>query len=266
MSPTRPYGHRLCRRLLIFVFSVFSLGTLLFVYLLSTYLPRRDGEGLEITLPDLVGTILAENDERLPASHYEIIYDYRPDASLELGTVLSQDPAPRARRRVIPWREPCVIRLTVSTGAAQYTLPTVIGKSGQEVIGLFRSWGLNVRTATAVRNDLSPGQVIAIDPPEGTLLREGEAVTLTVSTVTTHKVVRVPDVIGTELSPANNALILRGLKPDDPEYEHSDTVPPGSVISQRPLSGTLVPAGSSAHLVVSQGGAQEEEMIMENEE
>lgn len=266
MPYSRPYGHRLCRRLLIFLFVVFSLGTLLLVYLLSTYLPRRDGEAQEITLPDLVGTVLVENDERLPASHYEIIYDYRPDASHEIGTVLSQDPASGARRRVIPGRAPCVLRLVVSTGAAQYTLPTVMGKSEQEVAGLLKSWGLQVRTSTAVRNDLSPGQVIGMDPPEGVVVREGEAVTLTISTVTTHKVVRVPNVIDTELSLANNALILRGLKPDAPEHEYSATVPPGCVISQRPLSGTLVPAGSSAHLVISLGGAQEEEMMLESEE
>jgi serine/threonine-protein kinase len=266
MSHSRPYGRLLCRRLLIFLFIVFSLGTLLFVFLLSTYLPRRGEEALEITLPDLVGTVLAESDERLPASHYEIIVDYRPDASQKVGTVLSQSPASGARRRVIPGRAPCVLRLVVSTGAAQYTLPAVMGKSEQEVAGLLKSWGLQVRTVTTVRNDLAPGQVIGMDPSEGATVREGEAVTLTVSTVTTHRVVRVPNVSGTEQSLANNALILRGLKPDAPEHEYSTTVPPGCVISQRPLSGTLVPAGSRAHLVVSLGGAQEEEMMLENEE
>jgi beta-lactam-binding protein with PASTA domain len=266
MPASLAYGRRLCRRLLIFLFIVFSLGTLLFVYLLSTYLPRRSGEALEITLPQLVGTVLAENDERLPSSHYEIIYDYRPDTSHEVGTVLAQDPAPNAVRRVIPGRSPCVLRLVVSTGAAQHTLPAVMGKSAQEIVQLLKSWGLQVQLITAVRNDLAPGQVIGMDPPEGAIVREGEAVTLTQSTVTTHKVVRVPDVSGTEQSLANNALVLRGLRPDDPEREYSATVPPGCVISQRPLSGTLVPAGSSAHLVISLGGAQEEEMMLENEE
>ena len=265
MPNSRPYGRRLCRRLLIFLFVIFSLGTLLFVYLLATYLPRRNEQALEITLPDLVGTVLSENDERLPASHYETIYDYRPDASCEAGTVLSQSPAPGARRRVIPGHAPCVLRLVVSTGAAQYVLPAVTGKSEQEVASRLRSWKVQIRTVTAVRNDLSPGQVIGMDPPEGSTVREGEAVTLTISTVTTHRVVRVPDVSGTEQALANNALILRGLKPDAPEHEYSATVPPGCVISQRPLSGTLVPAGSHAHLVISLGGAQEEEMRMENE-
>jgi len=266
MSPTRPYGRLLCRRLLIVIFVAFSLGTLLLVYLLSTYLPFRDGDSVEITLPDLVGSVLTAGDERLPASHYDVVYDYRSDPSHDVGTVLSQSPAPGAVRRILPGRKPCVLRLTVSTGAAAYTLPAVMGKSGQEIASLLRSWNLRLRTVTAVRNDLSPGQVIGMDPPEGTVVHEGEVVTLTVSTVTTHKVVRVPDVQGTELALANNALLLRGLKPDAPEYKYSATVPPGAVISQRPLSGTLVPSGSSAHLVVSLGGAQEEEMMLESEE
>lgn len=266
MSRSHRYGHRLCRRLALFIFTVFSLGTLVFVYLASTYLPRRDGDSVEITLPDVVGTVLSENDERLPSAYYELICDYRADKTVPPGTVLSQSPAAGARRRVMPGHSPCPLRLVISTGAAAYTLPAVIGKSEQEVALLLRSWGLSVRVVTAVRNDLSPGQVTAIDPPEGTVVHEGEAVTLTVSTVTTHKVVRVPNLQGSDLALANNALVLRGLRPDDPEYEYSATVPHGAVISQRPLSGTLVPAGTSAHLVVSLGGAQEEEQMLENEE
>ena len=266
MSHSRPYGHRLCHRLLILIFTLFSLGTLLFVYLLSTYLPHRDEGSLEVTLPNLVGTELLEGDERLPASLYTIHYDYRADATQAAGTVLSQDPAPHAVRRVIPDRSPCVLRVVISTGPSSYTFPAVVGKSEQEVVSLLKAWGLQVHTNLSVRNDLSPGQVIAMDPPEGTEVREGERVTLTISTVTTHKVVRVPSVDGTEWALANNALILRGLRPDDPEYEYSATVPPGCVISQRPLSGTLVPSGSRAHLVVSLGGAQEEEQMLENEE
>ena len=266
MRSQKPYGRRLCRALLIFIFVVFSIGTLTTTYLLATYLPCRDKNSVEITLPALIGEVLVENDTRTPSDLYEIVYDYRADADTAPGTVLAQDPPPACRRRVVPGRAPCTLRLTVSTGAAQYTLPPMIGKSGKEMTLCLRAQGLIVRTDEEVRSDLSPGQIVAVRPPEGTVVHEGEVVTLTISRALTKKTVRVPDVVGSEAALANNALVLRGLKPDTPEYEYSATVPNGCVISQRPLSGTLVPAGSSAHLVISQGGAQEEEMMMESEE
>lgn len=266
MKSQKPYGHKLRRALMLCIFTLFSLGALLSTYVLATYLPRRNGDSLEIVIPSLEGTRLTDNDERLPEDLYEIVYDYRADAASEPGTVLIQKPAPRAKRRVIPGHSPCVIRLTVSTGAAEYTLPPMIGKSAREMQLQLQAQGLTVRLKQKTRNDLSSGQVIAIEPPEGTVVREGEVVTITESTVTTHKVVRVPTVLGSDLSTANNALVLRGLRPDTPEYEYSATVPQGAIISQRPLAGTLVPAGSPAHLVVSLGGAQEEEQILEGEE
>lgn len=262
----KPYGRRLCRALLICIFFLFSIGALVSTYLLATYLPRRDQDSIEITLPSLVGEVLTDSDERLPSDLYEVVYDYRSSKETAPGTVLSQEPRPGSRRRVVPGRAPCTLRLTVSTGAAQYTLPPMIGKSGKEATLQLQAQGLIVQIEQQTRKDLSPGQIVAVEPPEGSVVREGEVVTLTVSRVLTHKTVRVPDVLGSEQALANNALVLRGLKPDEPEYEYSASVPMGCVISQRPLSGTLVPAGSSAHLVISRGGLEEEELILENGE
>jgi serine/threonine-protein kinase len=141
-----------------------------------------------------------------------------------------------------------------------------VGKSGKEMSICLQAQGLIVRIEQETRSDLLPGQVIAMRPPEGTVVCAGEVVTLTVSRALTKKTVRVPDVVGSEAALANNALVLRGLKPDAPEYEYSASIPGGCVISQRPLSGTLVPTGSSAHLVISLGGEQEEEWMLESEE
>ena len=266
MKRPTPYGYKLRRALLTLIFSLFSIVSLLATYLIATYLPYTANDSRTVTIPSLAGTLLTENDERLPSEWYEVVYDYRSDAASEPGTVLAQQPDGGALRRVIPGRSPCVIRLTLSTGAAQYTLPPMIGKSAHEMLLQLRAQGLIVHIQQKLRNELSPGQVIAVDPPEGTIVREGEVVTLTESQVSTKKTVRVPDVIGTEHALANNALVLRGLRPGEPSYEYSPDIPSGCVISQRPLPGTLVPSGSSASLVISRGGAAEEELEYEGSE
>ena len=222
------------------------------LYLLATYLPRTDEISVQLEIPALVGTSLAENDERIPEALYEVVYDYRSDASAPAGTVLSQEPAPYAMRRAIPDRARCVLHLTVSTGARSYTLPALIGKSAREAAVSLRAAGLTVNTRTVTRGDLSPGQIVAVSPPEGTLMHEGEVITLTVSEVVTKQTVRVPDVIGLDAVEANRALVLRGLRPTEPTYVPS-AEPRGTVISQQPLGDTLVPTGTKATLTLSDG-------------
>jgi beta-lactam-binding protein with PASTA domain len=258
MKSNRPYGHTLRRRLLITLFVLLSIGALTCTYLTATYLPQKAPDSLEITLPSLVGQDLNDSQALLPDGYYDIVYEYRPDAKASPGTVLSQSPAAGSLRRTVPGRSPCPLRLVVSTGPKTYTLPALIGENAKQTAVQLRGQGLVVRIRRVIRNDLSPGQIVAMDPPKGTTLQQGQVVTLTESGVLTAKTVRVPDVVGTELALANNTLVLRGLRPDEPEYAYSDDIPPGCVISQRPLSGTMVVTGSSAHLVISQGCEWEE--------
>ncbi len=264
MSAVKPYGYRLRRALLIAVFALFSVSLLLATDLVATYLPRTDTDSVQVTLPDLVGTMYEQEDDRLSDEWYQVVFDYRSDASTVPGTVLLQDPAPGAVRRVIPDRSPCVVRLTLSTGAATFTLPPLIGTSAREAQVTLRAAGLIVQMKTQTRNDLSPGQILSVSPAEGTVMRQGEVVTLTQSEVTTRRTVRVPDVIGMEQGYANSTMVLRGLRPSQPTYEASSFAP-GTVISQRPLAGTLVPADTGASLVISRGGAAEEELELESE-
>lgn len=242
------------------------------LYLLATYLPRTDEHSIRLDIPALVGTALAEDDERLPDALFEVVYDYRADASTPAGTVLAQEPAPHTTRRAIPERLRCVLHLTVSTGARSYTVPPLIGKSAREVAVSLREAGLVVKTHTVTRGDLARGQIIAVSPPEGTLMHEGEVITLTVSEVTTRRVVRVPSVVGMTVAEANAALVLRGLKPASTvRSDATSTLGAGLVCAQLPLPDTLVPAGTRASLTLSEGknqmlpNAADEELALESE-
>lgn len=255
---------RTTRTYLTFIFCSFSVICLTATFILARYLPSTDTDAITVELPLLVGTLYAEDDERVPASLYEVVFDYRADAASAPGTVLRQDPAPTSSRRVIPNRSRCTLRLTLSTGARAVTLSGLIGKSAHEVALRLQSEGLIVKRQTVTRNDLSPGQIVSVSPAEGTVLHEGEVVTLTESTQTTRRTVRVPDVVGADAAQANSALVLRGLRPSEPRYEFSDQ-PAGSVISQSPTAGALVPSGTAATLTVSRGGMAEQELELESE-
>ena len=263
---------RRVRPLFVALWLALAVVALCALYLLTVYLPHTDGDSIRLDIPNLVGTTLAENDDRLPDALYEVIYDYRADANAPAGTVLAQEPAPHATRRAIADRSRCVLHLTVSTGLRSYVVPALIGASAREATVSLREAGLTVKTKTVIRNDLAAGQIVAVSPVEGTCMHEGEVITLTVSEVTTDRVVRVPDVTGMTAAEAGAALVLRGLKPESlTKTDPTSTLDAGRVCAQLPLPDTLVPAGTRASLILSEGknqllpNAADEELALESE-
>jgi hypothetical protein len=95
------------------------------------------------------------------------------------------------------------------------------------------------------------GSVISQDPVAGTSVAAGSAVDLTVSTGPAS--VSVPDVVGLTQSAATTAITNAGLVVGTVTQQASATVPAGSVISQDPVAGTSVAAGSAVDLTVSSG-------------
>jgi len=65
--------------------------------------------------------------------------------------------------------------------------------------------------------------------------------------------IEVPDVVGMSESDAASAINSAGLSVGSTGYLYSDTVPEGCVISQYPIAGTVVDAGSEVDLDISMG-------------
>ncbi len=223
-------------------------------FLVARFLPLAPRDSRQIVVPALEGSVLADGDGQIDETLFDVTFVYRQDAGSAPGTVLRQSPAAGAMRRVIPGRAKCALRLTVSTGADSLTLPDLTGTDARETTLMLRSHGVRVRTETVTRPDLSDGQVVETSPAAGTTVHAGEAVTLRVSRPATVRTVKVPDTVGMQLPYANAAMVLRGLRPGEAETCVSP-LPAGTVISQRPLAGTTVPAGTQATLIVSDGSA-----------
>jgi len=97
---------------------------------------------------------------------------------------------------------------------------------------------------------VSKGNVISVDPPQGTSLKRNAPVTLTVSDG--PRPVGVPNVVGVTVDQAKAALADMKLVPDI-TYKHDDTIPQDQVMSQDPVGNATAPQGSTVHLIVSKG-------------
>ncbi|SDB16127.1 Stk1 family PASTA domain-containing Ser/Thr kinase [Eubacterium oxidoreducens] len=111
--------------------------------------------------------------------------------------------------------------------------------------------GLTIKNGGTVSSDtIDEGNVVSQDVEEGEEISKGSTVTVTLSSGAGE--ISVPDVTGYEESSAINTLEDKGLKYTR-EYEYSDSVESGKVISTDPAAGSSVKEGDTITITISQG-------------
>jgi eukaryotic-like serine/threonine-protein kinase len=169
----------------------------------------------------------------------------------------------RAQRR--RWRRwaaiiaAVAILATAAYGAWAYVIPhphqipNVVGTNVADASSQLTSLGFVVEQAKGQYDpDVPKDAVLAVDPPAGTSLREGETVTLVPSLGPPP--VAVPDVTGETLDQATADLRTAGLERGSVTQVFSDKVDEGRVVRQDP-TGDKAPKGSPVDLWVSKGHA-----------
>ena len=139
------------------------------------------------------------------------------------------------------------VRLLVSAGPEQVTVPNVTGLSRESAEAQLRDDGFRVGVVEQ-ESDEPEGDVISQSPGAGTELTRGGTVTITVSTGRPQ--VDVPDVIGLKEGSASSRLRAAGLEPVTQERTVTDPAQDGVVVEQRPGSGTQVDRGRQVVIVI----------------
>jgi len=139
------------------------------------------------------------------------------------------------------------VRLLVSQGPEQVTVPDVTGLTRASAEARLRDEGLEV-SAQEQESDVAEGDVISQNPTAGTRVSRGATVTIVVSTGKPQ--VDVPDVVGMSEERATSRLSGVGLSPVRQERTVTDPAQDGVVIEQRPGTGTQVDRGREVVIVV----------------
>ncbi|HEY9162736.1 MAG TPA: PASTA domain-containing protein [Desulfomonilia bacterium] len=155
--------------------------------------------------------------------------------TVPLDAVIDQSPAPGSM--VMPGS---TVTLTLSTGPCPLLVPNALTCADLTAAGL----ACNLVETCSNLNPI-PGTRLGISPPVGTPTELGALVTLTLSsgpcTVVVPTAASCDDITGT------------GWLSCSTSTQCSDTVPAGNVISQNPVGGTVVAAGSTVQLLLSSG-------------
>ncbi|MFF6997139.1 Stk1 family PASTA domain-containing Ser/Thr kinase [Streptomyces sp. NPDC008313] len=178
----------------------------------------------------------------------------------EAGPPLPPRGASRPRRGVLAIVAAVLLVLGVGGGvwyinSGQFTkVPPVLAKTEAQARDRLEQAGLEVdKVRHAYSDTVKRGTVVSTDPKAGARIRDGGAVTLTLSNG--PKTVKVPDLKGYRLDKARDRLKSEGLAPGMVTRAFSDEVIKGFVISTEPGAGTERRAGSAIKLVVSKGSA-----------
>lgn len=202
------------------------------------------------TIPDVSGKTAAEAQALLEEAGYTVNGDRENDDSpdFEKGEVTKTDP--EAGSPGTPGDT--TITLYVATGNVM--LEDVVGMTQQEATDTLDALSFNVIVKEKVDTEAEAGTVLLMSPEPNSLLRQGAAVTITVST--RPEQAEIPDDLpGTEYDVAYGILRDLGFTNIQRVDMNSDTFAEGDVISVTPVGGTPTDLNAPITLRVSLGSS-----------
>ncbi|HTW12926.1 MAG TPA: Stk1 family PASTA domain-containing Ser/Thr kinase [Solirubrobacteraceae bacterium] len=192
-----------------------------------------------VQMPDVVGLLQPVAQAKVQNLGLNPIID-NETSSQPVNSVISQSPLAGANVK-----KGATVTLTVSTGAGNVQIPSVVSLPQKQAIQALKAAGLSVtRILQQTSTDVDKGQAIDTSPDAGTSVSRGSGVTLVVSSG-----MQLPDVSGLSYQQAQQALTNFTVTTVP---QTSTTAQPGTVLSQNPPPSTPVAAGSKVTLTVAQ--------------
>lgn len=201
-----------------------------------------------VSTPDVVGlTQAAAENDILAASLTVGTVTSASSDTVANGLIISQSPA--ALALVAPGS---TVNLVISSGPATIAVPNVVGFAQAMAEADIIAASLVVGNASSQSDNTVPaGNVISQNPVSGTLVTSGSAVDLVVSLG--PAMISVPNVVGQAQATAEANIVAVNLVVGTVSSQNDNSIPAGNVISQNPLAGSMVGAGTAVDLIISLG-------------
>jgi serine/threonine-protein kinase len=137
-------------------------------------------------------------------------------------------------------------------GMKESQLPQVTGLSLRQAVLELQKAGFAEGGILRVEHpSVEKGSVIAQDPPAGAQSSEGAPVNLLVSTGSSIKPRRIPDIVGLTIREAESILHAAGFVVDQKRTRTENNLPEGTVLDQFPAPGSLLAEGGEVNLTLS---------------
>jgi eukaryotic-like serine/threonine-protein kinase len=204
--------------------------------------------GEEVTVPDLRGLDMAGAVEAASARKLAVALSGSAyDPSVPARHVISQTPDPGGTTR-----KNRILSVVMSRGSRSIAVPDLAGMDLRRAQLTLGQTGLAAgETAGVRRAGTAEGEVLAQNPPPGTLVSRGEPVALLVSAGPAPRLLVMGDLTALPVSEA--LRFLRGWKlvPGAIAPRPRGDLPPGTVTATSPPGGYPVAEGSVVEITVS---------------
>ena len=210
--------------------------------------------GSEINVPNVVGMTEEEAIEVLKDADFNPqLSDTSYGVSLPPGRIFLQKP--EAGKIV---KEGRTIYLFLSGGEQIIALPMLKGKSVRDARFALERIGLKLGKIEELASSHPKDMVFDQQFAEGTKLKKGQSVGISVSIGKGAGNISVPDLIGKSLTEAQRILSDSTLSVGKVNYQISNTLLPNTVLDQYPAPGNKLNSGSSVDLFLTKEGRLEE--------
>ncbi|MBA3489041.1 MAG: Stk1 family PASTA domain-containing Ser/Thr kinase [Longispora sp.] len=204
------------------------------------------GAGRYVETPGLLTLTQAEAQMQAAQAGFAVKSAEGFSETSPVGTVIAQTPKPKAS--IVRGG---TIGLTISKGPERHTVPPeVVGMDAARALKVLSSLTFKTSRFDKYSTTVESGKVISVDPPTGTVLPPGAAISVTVSK--RPPPITIPNVSGKKVDDVTRELEKLGLDVRVVRQE-STSAPKDRVISQDPPHGTGVERRAPITLVVSSG-------------
>jgi len=207
--------------------------------------------GTEVKVPNVVGMTEDEAIETLEDADFNpIIADTSFGVSLPPGRIFLQKP--EANKIV---KEGRTIFLFLSGGEQVISVPSLTGKSVRDARLSLERVGLKLGKIDEIPSTHPKDMIFDQQFAEGTRLKKGQTVGITVSSGKGFGEIIVPDLIGKSLTEAKKILSDSTLTIGKVNYQISGSLLPNTVLDQYPAPGNKLNSGSAVDLFITKEGA-----------
>ncbi len=232
-------------------FSGISFGVFLILFLLlnDLVMPLYTEQGRTTNVPAVVGLKVENAKEVLTqAGLTPREAETRIDKQYPIGTVAVENPPAGAEVKFGRG-----VYLTISGGEPLVRVPSLRGKSLRDARFTLEGTALNLGNIIYQQSEDFPENTI-IDQAyaEGTELKNGSRIDVTVSQGRNSNKFLIPNVTLKSLTDAQKILMQTGFKVGTITYQVSTDLLPNTVLDQYPKAGELLSLGQTINLVVAQ--------------
>lgn len=244
MRKNRQKTEKISKKLIIFAIASTLVFVIVSIAVFFT-LFYRVSDTYEFVYPDLAGSYERDiiQDDKISVRKNYVSSETHPK-----GVVISQYPEGLSVKKIPKGQRPSLV-LNISTGREEFVMPSLSGVSVREAQSVLRGMQCDV-TLVRLYEDCEEETVLSTLPSEHSNICAGDRITLYVRTPRLEERVKIPDVMGMDISLAQSILSDAGFKLVI-EYGYDTNREPSEVILQQPIPYTYVKKGSEIILTVN---------------